>query len=44
MINTYGISGNEDSFLLAVINQVIALEHRMAFDLVGGRDNAGPVD
>lgn len=29
-----------DPLLLAVLNQVIALEHGVALDLVGGRDNA----
>lgn len=28
-----------NSLLLAVLNQVIALEHGVALDLVGGRDN-----
>lgn len=41
---TYRVSGNVDSLLLTVLNQVIALEHGVALDLVGGRDDTGALN
>jgi hypothetical protein len=40
-IDTYGVSSNVNSLLLAVLNQVVALEHGVALNLVGGRDDTG---
>jgi hypothetical protein len=42
--DTYGVSSDVNALLLAVFNQVIALEYGVALDLVGGRDDAGAVD
>lgn len=38
-IDTHRVGSDVNSLLLAVLNQVIALEHGVALDLVGGRDN-----
>lgn len=43
-IDTYRVSSDMDSLLLAVFDQVIALKHGVALDLVGGRDDAGGFD
>ena len=33
-----------NALLLAVLDEVVALEHGVALDLVGGRDDTGAVD
>lgn len=43
-IDTYRVSSDVDSLLLAVLNQVIALEYGVALDLVGGRDDTGAIN
>lgn len=40
-IDTHRVGGDVNSLLLTVFNQVIALEHGVTLDLVGGRDNTG---
>lgn len=40
-MDTHRVGSDVNSLLLAVLNQVIALEHGVALDLVGGRDNTG---
>jgi len=38
------VGGDDDALLLAVLNQGVVGETRVAFDLVGGGDNAGGLD
>jgi hypothetical protein len=44
MKGTYGVCSNVNVLLLAVLDQVVALQHGVAFDLVGSGDDAGAVD
>lgn len=40
----YGVSGDVDVLLLAVLDQVVALENGVTLDLVGSGDNASAVN
>lgn len=44
VVEAYRVGGNVDALLLAVLDQVVALENGVALDLVGGGDNAGTLD
>lgn len=40
----YGVSGDVNVLLLAVLDQVVALQDRVTLDLVGSGDNASAVN
>jgi hypothetical protein len=44
MKGTYRVCSDVDVLLLAVFDQVVALQHGVAFDLVDSRDDTGAVD
>ena len=41
---TYGVSGDVNVLLLAVLDQVVALQDRVTLNLVGSGDNASAVN
>ena len=41
---TYGVSGDVNVLLLAVFNEVVALENGVTLDLVSSGDDAGAVN
>lgn len=43
-LNTYRVGGDVNVLLLAVLNQIVALENGVALDLVGGGNDTGGLD
>lgn len=41
---SYRVGGDVDALLLAVLDQVVALQDGVAFDLVGGGNDASAID